>query len=74
VPGKGYFSILRLHSPTEVAIDKSWKSGDLEEFEWTGELEAHIDRFVDHYNHRRYHESPQNLTPAHSTSATAKPF
>ena len=29
-----------------------------------GDLEAHIDRFVDHYNHRRYHESLQNLTPA----------
>ena len=27
-------------------------------------LEAHIDRFVDHYNHCRYHESLQNLTPA----------
>jgi putative transposase len=29
-----------------------------------GDLEAHIDRFVDHYNHHRYHESLQNLTPA----------
>ena len=29
-----------------------------------GQLEAQIDRFVDHYNHRRYHESLQNLTPA----------
>ena len=29
-----------------------------------GDLEAHIDRFVDHYNRRRYHESLQNLTPA----------
>jgi len=27
------------------------------------DLEAHIDRFVDHYNHLRY-ESLQNLTPA----------
>ena len=24
VPGKGYFAILRLYSPTEAAIDKSW--------------------------------------------------
>jgi hypothetical protein len=30
VPGKGYFAILRLYSPTEAAIDKSWKPGDLE--------------------------------------------
>ena len=25
VPGKGYFSILRLYGPTEAAINKSWK-------------------------------------------------
>jgi hypothetical protein len=29
-PGKGYFAILRLYSPTEPAIDKSWKPGDIE--------------------------------------------
>jgi transposase InsO family protein len=27
-------------------------------------LEANIEKFVDHYNHRRYHESLGNLTPA----------
>jgi hypothetical protein len=30
VPGKGYFAILRLYGPTEAAIDKSWKPGDIE--------------------------------------------
>jgi hypothetical protein len=30
VPGKGYFTILRLYGPTEAAIDKSWKPGDIE--------------------------------------------
>jgi hypothetical protein len=30
VPGEGYFVILRLYSPTEAAIDKSWKPGDIE--------------------------------------------
>ena len=30
VPGKGYFAILRLYGPTEAAMDKSWKPGDLE--------------------------------------------
>jgi len=30
VPGKGYFAILRLYSPTEAAINKSWKPGDVE--------------------------------------------
>jgi putative transposase len=28
-----------------------------------GDLEAQIARFVEHHNHRRYHESLQNLTP-----------
>ncbi len=30
VSGKGYFAILRLYGPTEPAIDKSWKPGDIE--------------------------------------------
>src|SRR5215216_805044 len=29
-----------------------------------GDLEANIEKFVDHYNHRRYHQSLRNLTPA----------
>jgi hypothetical protein len=29
-PGKGYFAILRLYSPTQTAIDKSWKPVDIE--------------------------------------------
>jgi hypothetical protein len=30
VPGKAYFAIIRLYGPTEAAIDKSWKPGDIE--------------------------------------------
>ena len=30
VPGKGYFVVLRLYGPTETAITKSWKPGDIE--------------------------------------------
>jgi hypothetical protein len=30
VPGKGYFAILRLYSPTDAAINKTWKPGDIE--------------------------------------------
>jgi hypothetical protein len=30
VPGKGFFAILRLYAPTQPAIDKSWKPGDIE--------------------------------------------
>jgi RNA-directed DNA polymerase len=29
-----------------------------------GDLERQIDAFVEHYNHVRYHESINNLTPA----------
>jgi putative transposase len=36
----------------------------LENYYLPGDLEAHIGRFVDHYNHQRYHESLQNHTPA----------
>jgi transposase InsO family protein len=30
----------------------------------TGDLEAQIEAFVDNYNHERYHESLNNVTPA----------
>jgi hypothetical protein len=30
VPGKGYFAILRLYGPTEAAMNRSWKPGDIE--------------------------------------------
>jgi putative transposase len=36
----------------------------LENYYLPGDLEAKIGTFVDHYNHRRYHESLRNLTPA----------
>jgi len=36
----------------------------LENYYLPGDLEAQIAAFVEHYNHRRYHESLNNLTPA----------
>ena len=36
----------------------------LENYYLPGDLQAAIERFVEHYNHRRYHESLNNLTPA----------
>ena len=36
----------------------------LENYYLPGDLEAQIDAFVAYYNHRRYHESLGNLTPA----------
>jgi hypothetical protein len=29
-PGRGYFAILRLYGPTDAAINKTWKPGDIE--------------------------------------------
>ena len=36
----------------------------LENYFFSAGHEAQIEAFVDHYNHRRYHESLNNLTPA----------
>ena len=36
----------------------------LENYYLPGDLEAQIGTFIDHYNHHRYHESLDNLTPA----------
>jgi transposase InsO family protein len=36
----------------------------LENYYLPGDLEGQIEAFVGHYNHRRYHESLNNLTPA----------
>ena len=36
----------------------------LENYYLPGDLEAQVGAFVEHYNHARYHESLDNLTPA----------
>ena len=36
----------------------------LENYFLSGDLEAQIDALVEHYNHQRYHESLNNVTPA----------
>lgn len=36
----------------------------LENYFRPGDLEAQIEAFVEHYNHQRYHESLNNVTPA----------
>jgi transposase InsO family protein len=44
-------------SSQQYDLELSEKSGP-------GDLERQIDAFVEHYNHVRYHESINNLTPA----------
>jgi putative transposase len=36
----------------------------LEHYFLPGDLEAQIEAFIDHYNHQRYHESLNNVTPS----------
>ncbi|KHA51359.1 Mobile element protein [Sulfitobacter geojensis] len=36
----------------------------LENYFLLGDLEAQIEAFVDHYNHQRFHESLNNVTPS----------
>ena len=36
----------------------------LENYYLPGDLKAQIGRFIEYYNHQRYHESLDNLTPA----------
>ena len=45
----------------------------LENYYLPGDLKASVGTFVEHYNHRRYHESLANLTPPTSTSAGTTP-
>jgi putative transposase len=40
----------------------------LENYFLPGDLEAQIQAFVEYYNHRRYHESLDNVTPADASA------
>ena len=45
----------------------------LENYYLPGDLETQLGAFVEHYNHRRYHESLNTSRPPMSTSGAAKP-
>lgn len=57
-----------LHSQTQGKIERWHQTLKnrilLENYFLPGDLEAQIEAFVEHYNHRRYHESLSNVTPA----------
>jgi putative transposase len=45
----------------------------LEHYYLPGDLERQVAAFVEHYNHARYHESLDNLTPADVYSGALRP-
>jgi putative transposase len=57
-----------MHPQTQGKIERWHKIRKnrilLENYFLPGDLEAQIGAFVEHYNHRRYHESLDNVTPA----------
>lgn len=56
------------HPMTQGKIERYHRSMknivNLQNYFLPGKLETEIANFVDYYNHRRYHESLDNLTPA----------
>jgi len=56
------------HPMTQGKIERYHRSMKnillLDNYYWPEELTIQIAAFVDHYNHRRYHESLDNVTPA----------
>jgi putative transposase len=54
----------RRKARSSAGIRRSRTASLLENYYLPGDLEAQIGDFVSHYNHRRYHESLGNLTPA----------
>ena len=56
------------HPMTQGKIERYHRSMKnvvkLEHYYYPWELEQAIEQWVEHYNHRRYHESLDNVTPA----------
>ena len=61
-------SMVLVHPQTQGKIERWHQTLKnrilLENYFLPGDLERQIAAFVEHYNHRRYHESLNNVTPA----------
>jgi hypothetical protein len=57
-------SLLHLQGKTEQWHQTLKNRILLENYFLLGDLEAQIEAFIDHYNHQRYHESLNNVTPS----------
>ena len=57
-------AILRPRARSSAGTKRSRTESCWRNYFLPGDLEARIAAFVDHYNHARYHESLDNLTPA----------
>ena len=66
--GMGHTRGKPYHPQTQGKIERYHRSlknvVTLQNYYMPGELEQELQRFVNHYNHERVHESLQNLTPA----------
>ena len=66
--GMGHTRGKPYHPQTQGKIERYHRSlknvVTLQNYYMPGELERELQRFVNHYNHERVHESLQNLTPA----------
>lgn len=66
--GLGHTRSAPYHPMTQGKIERYHRSLknliNLQNYYLPGELEIEIERFVEYYNHQRYHESLNNLTPA----------
>ena len=66
--GEGYTRGKPYHPMTQGKIERYHRSMKnrvlLESYYILGDQQARVAKFFDHYNHRRYHESLNNLSPA----------
>jgi putative transposase len=67
-----------LHPQTQGKVERWHQSLNnrilVENYFLPGDLKVQIGAFVEHYNHRRYHESLDNVTPANALKSDSDGF